>query len=68
MNIGNKIKERRLQLGMTQQELAESMRMQGIDKCAISRYENDKANPAFKTLAKLCESLSVEIVLKPFKK
>jgi DNA-binding XRE family transcriptional regulator len=50
--------EARLAKHMTQSDLAE---MIGTSQAAIAQIESGKANPTFKTLAKIADVLSVQI-------
>lgn len=45
--IGNKLKEQRKEMELTQMDLAE---LSGLDKSTISRIENGSAYPSMKTL------------------
>jgi len=51
MGIGPKIKEFRLKNGLTQKELAEKL---SVTYQAVSRWENDEAEPSFDTLKQMC--------------
>ena len=59
--MGGLIRERRIILGLTQQELADyadmSLRM-------LVALENDKANPSLKILEALASVLGMEVTLK----
>lgn len=61
---GEKIRDLRLNLGLTQAELAE---MTGITVRSITNYETDAATPRRLQLRKLCEALNVteDYLLKP---
>ena len=50
MGFGEKIKERRWQMGMTQKELADRL---GVTGSAISSYENNTRLPSFEILIKM---------------
>ena len=52
--IGMKIKNRRLELGMTQLELSEKS---GVSQEYISVLENGKRNPSFIAIVHLCSAL-----------
>lgn len=52
--IGDKIRERRLELGMTQSQIAE---LTGIKKNTISNYENNVSAPNENNIFKLMEVL-----------
>jgi len=56
--LGNKIAKRRIELGLTQEQLANTI---GKDKQFINRYENDGANPTAYILKQLAEVLEVSI-------
>lgn len=55
--IGNKIKEKRLELELTQAQLAE---MTGIKKNTISNYENNISSPSDENIYKLMEVLKCD--------
>lgn len=58
--IGQKIKERREQLGLTQSELAKKL---GISQNTVNGYENKNwKNPSAKVVFKLACTLSVPVV------
>ena len=61
---GEKIRDLRLNLGLTQAELAE---MTGITVRSITNYETDAATPRRLQLRKLCEALNTteDYLLKP---
>ena len=52
MSIGQRIRELRIEAGMTQQELAEKIR---ISKPNISKYENDQIEPNAALLASIAD-------------
>ena len=56
--IGSRIKETRLKLGLKQKELAEKI---GVSESRISQYENGSQNPRINTLIKLSEALGVSL-------
>ena len=56
MTRGEKIRELREKLGMTQTELAEKI---GVSKSMVSAYENDIRKPSFSVLESLSEALGV---------
>lgn len=59
-SIGQKIKERREQLGLTQAELG---KMLGISQNTVNSYENKNwKNPSAKVVAKLASKLSVSTI------
>lgn len=57
MTIGQRLKEARLQRGMTQPELAEAV---GVTKGAIGNYETDLSSPKEPILIKLMEVLQID--------
>lgn len=56
MNIGNRIRDRRHTLKVTEQELADAI---GVTRQHISAIEQGKAFPSLSSLAKLAEELGV---------
>ena len=56
--LGNKIAKRRIELGITQEQLANSI---GKDKQFINRYENDGANPTAFVLKQLAQVLEISV-------
>lgn len=58
MGIGHKIKEYRTKAGLTQKELADGLH---ITYQAVSRWENDDAEPSFDTLKDICEILNCSL-------
>lgn len=56
--LGNKIKELRKSIGLTQEELAEKV---GIDNKHLSKIENGKHAPSFKTIKKISDVLKADI-------
>ena len=52
--IGQRIKQRRLQLGISQQELADVLRS---SQQQINRYENDKNSPSGDVIVKIARVL-----------
>tara|TARA_Y100000114_G_C11694682_1_gene295384 strand:- start:46 stop:393 length:348 start_codon:yes stop_codon:yes gene_type:complete len=56
MEIGSRIKKLRLELNLTQEELAERV---GIDKRNISRYEGGHVDPRKSTLRKMAEVFGI---------
>lgn len=61
MNIGKTIVERRHQLGITQQDLAE---MAEVGIATVKDIERCKGNPSLRTLEKICTVLGLEVQLK----
>lgn len=57
MGIGVKIKEARLNLGLTQEQLANLI---GVKKSAVANYENDISSPREEILYKLFKALNVD--------
>lgn len=55
--IGDKIKERRLELGLTQLQLSE---LTGIKKNTISNYENNVSSPSEENIFKIMEALKCD--------
>lgn len=60
MDIGNKIKERRSILNITQEYLAD---LSGVGLRTIVQIENNKGNPSLTTLSKIAEILGMEVTL-----
>ena len=56
MNIGEKIKARRLELGLTTTELG---RLIGVQSSAISKYESGRVDPKASKLQALATALGV---------
>lgn len=50
----NNIRKARKQIGMTAKQLGEAV---GVTDAAISQYENEKRQPSFEVLLKMCEVL-----------
>lgn len=59
--MGSLIRERRIILGLTQQELADYA---GMSLRMLVALENDKANPSLKILEALASVLGMEVTLK----
>lgn len=58
--IGQKIKERREQLGLTQSELAQRL---GVSQNTVNSYENKNwKNPSAKVISNLAKALSVPTI------
>lgn len=57
MGIGKRIKEARIALGITQEELAKII---GVTKGAIANYENETSHPKEPILYKMFEALQVD--------
>lgn len=60
MNISQIIKDRRLQLELTQQDLADYTE---LSLRIIKSIEAGKGNPTFSTLSKIAEILGLEIIM-----
>lgn len=56
--IGFRIKEKRLKLGLTQEELAKKI---GIDQSDLSKIEKGTANPTIKMIKRIADSLDSKI-------
>jgi tetratricopeptide (TPR) repeat protein len=56
-SLGQKIKKRRLEKGLTQSQLAEGL----VSASAISQIEADKINPSYKLLCQIAERLEVPL-------
>lgn len=56
--LGQKIKERRLELNMTQAKLADKT---GLDRTYISGLESGRRNPALRNLNRLATALKISI-------
>ena len=57
MDIGHRIKDARLALNMTQEELAKKI---GVSKNAISNYENGVSTPKIELLCAIMKHLDVD--------
>ena len=53
--IGERIKARRKELGMTQEELAKKL---GVTQQSFAQYQNNKRNPKIETIEKIAKELS----------
>ena len=58
MNIGAKLKELRVQKGLTQEELSEKL---GVSPQAVSKWERGESYPDIGLLDDIAESLSVPL-------
>ncbi|HEU4965722.1 MAG TPA: tetratricopeptide repeat protein [Bacilli bacterium] len=56
-SLGQKIRQRRMEKGLTQSGLAEGL----VSASAISQIESDKINPSYKLLCQLAERLEVPL-------
>ncbi len=54
MNIGRRIKQRRIELGLTQEELGQRL---GVKQSAISRLESDKDNFSIERIIRAANAL-----------
>jgi len=54
VTIGDKIKERRTEMGFSQQQLAD---MLGSARQTVTRYEKGEREPSFSVLYKIAEAL-----------
>ena len=61
MKYGYLIKERRAELGLTQQDLSDYT---GLSVRIIKSVESEKGNPSLSTLERIAEILGLEIVIK----
>lgn len=58
MNLGEMIKELRINKGLTQKQLGD---LCGMADSAIRRYESGRANPKIETIKKIADALGVSI-------
>jgi len=58
MSLGKRIRERRQELRLTQEELARAL---GLTPQHISGIEQDKRSPSLSSLAKLAEELGITV-------
>lgn len=58
MDIGKNIRENRLRLGMTQQDLADRL---NVTFQAVSRWENNEVEPSLDTLNRMSEIFSISV-------
>ena len=56
--LGDRIRKRRVELNMTQEELGKQI---GVTKVAICSYENNTRTPKLDTISKLAVTLNLEI-------
>ena len=61
MKYGYLIKERRAELGLTQQDLSDYT---GLSVRIIKSVESEKGNPSLSTLERIAEILGLEIIIK----
>ena len=58
MNLGEKLKELRLNYGYTQKQLSEKL---SISRVNYTRYENGKVRPDYETLIKIADFYDVTL-------
>lgn len=58
MNLGEKLKELRLNYGYTQKQLSEKL---SISRVNYTRYENGKVRPDYETLIKIADFYDVAL-------
>ena len=58
MDIGKKLKQLRLSVGLTQVQLAEKL---GIGRVNYTRYETDSVRPDYETLIKLADFYDISL-------
>lgn len=58
MDLGGKLKELRLNTGLTQEELASKL---GLSRVNYTRYENGKVNPDYETIIKLADFYDISL-------
>lgn len=58
MTIGQRIKEVRKAVGMTQEELGKKL---GVSGSAIAQYETDNRNPKFDTIKRIADALQTPL-------
>ena len=56
--IGNRIREARVQAGLKQKELAEKI---GVSESRVSQYEKGSQNPRIGTLLKIADALGISV-------
>lgn len=61
MITGEIIRERRISIGLTQQEVADYA---GVSLRMLVGFENGRANPSLKTIEAIADVLGLEVVLK----
>lgn len=57
--MGQRVRERRLELGLTQQELAD---LCGLHRSYIGEIEIGRRNPTLRSIVKLARALQVDVV------
>ena len=58
MVLGNRIRDRRIELGMTQEELGNAI---GVSRAAICEYEKSSRMPKIDKVSKLASALNLEV-------
>lgn len=58
MEIGEKIRKERIDIGLTQQELGDRL---GVSQAMIGQYENGTRKPKLETLAKIADALKIPL-------
>lgn len=59
MSIGSRVRDFRLEKGLTQKQLGD---LCGMADSAIRRYESDRGNPTEKTLKRIASALGVSLI------
>ena len=62
IELGQTIRERRISLSLTQENLADYTDMSVV---TVSLIERGKANPSFETMNELLSFLGLELIVKP---
>ena len=62
MKLFEEIKNQRIKMNLTQEELAEKC---NFDRTYISLLERGKRNPTYLNLLKLCTALNIDIIFLP---
>lgn len=57
-NVGTRLRERRLAMGLTQRQLETES---GISRHEVSRYEGGRRTPRLQTIARLARALGVSV-------
>ncbi len=57
-NIGNRIRQHRVRVNMTQNDLAIKCK---FEKATMSRIESGKSNPTVRTLVKISNALDIHV-------
>ena len=61
LELAKRVKNRRKMLNVNQEMLAE---LSGVSLRSLKQFETGKGNPTLKTIAKLADSLGLELTLK----